>query len=151
MPVPMNLERSSTAPPPSILNKMGMGAAMGGAVGLTLGFLFGSFSIISRGPGPRGPLNTLATYMASSGGTFAFFMSIGSVIRTETEGSYPHSSRPLSISNNWPPHWHPQSLAQLSSSAAAHHESSSRARLDHHSRFNPTPRSTTSSLDTHQA
>jgi len=71
----------------SIIQKMGMGAAMGGAVGMTLGFLFGGFAIISRGAGPRGPLNTLATYMASSGGTFAFFMSIGSVIRTESHHS----------------------------------------------------------------
>ncbi|KAG0149114.1 hypothetical protein CROQUDRAFT_349115 [Cronartium quercuum f. sp. fusiforme G11] len=72
----------------SIIQKLGMGAAMGGAVGMTLGFLFGSFAIISRGAGPRGPLNTLATYMLSSGGTFAFFMSIGSVIRTESRDNY---------------------------------------------------------------
>ncbi|EGF97398.1 uncharacterized protein MELLADRAFT_114372 [Melampsora larici-populina 98AG31] len=72
----------------SILQKLGMGAAMGGAVGMTLGFIFGGFSIISRGAGPRGPLNTLATYMLSSGGTFAFFMSIGSVIRTEDHHHY---------------------------------------------------------------
>ncbi|KNZ53769.1 hypothetical protein VP01_313g4 [Puccinia sorghi] len=44
------------------------------SVSIISGFLFGGFAIISRGAGPRGPLNTLATYMASSGGTFAFFM-----------------------------------------------------------------------------
>ncbi|MBW0498891.1 hypothetical protein O181_038606 [Austropuccinia psidii MF-1] len=86
----------------SVLQKLGMGAAMGGAVGMTLGFLFGGYAIITRGAGPRGPLNTLATYMMSSGGTFAFFMSIGSVIRTETHSSYTPSQLALAKKINLP-------------------------------------------------
>lgn len=68
---------------------------MGGGVGLTIGFIFGSYSILryvlstwagtkrltpSRaGPGPRGFLATLSQYMLSSAATFSFFLSIGSV------------------------------------------------------------------------
>ncbi len=76
-----------------------MGAAMGAGVGLTIGFIFGSYSIMRSvavlstnnntrlnvpyahrgGAGPRGILPTLSQYMLSSGATFAFFLSIGSV------------------------------------------------------------------------
>lgn len=56
-----------------------MGALMGTGVGLTIGFIFGSFSILRGGPGPRGALATLSQYMLSSAATFGFFMSIGSV------------------------------------------------------------------------
>ncbi|BEI82673.1 hypothetical protein CcaverHIS002_0305410 [Cutaneotrichosporon cavernicola] len=69
-------------------DKMKMGFVMGGGVGLTIGFIFGSFSILRAGPGPRGALATLAQYMGSSAATFAFFMSIGSVIRTEDKYAY---------------------------------------------------------------
>merc|ERR1712137_946406 len=99
---------------------------MGGAVGMTLGFLFGGYSIISRGAGPRGPLNTLATYMASSGGTFAFFMSIGSVIRTETNLSYNSSQlAPLSYWSHWHSQYldHHHRLPQDSSSTSLNHKS----------------------------
>ncbi|KAA1096213.1 subunit of TIM23 translocase complex [Puccinia graminis f. sp. tritici] len=104
MPVPISHDQAQQQ---SIIQKMGMGAAMGGAVGMTLGFLFGGFAIISRGAGPRGPLNTLATYMASSGGTFAFFMSIGSVIRTESQPSLT-SAQLSSLQSHWRSrHLHP--------------------------------------------
>ncbi|KAJ7601690.1 hypothetical protein DFH06DRAFT_1261214 [Mycena polygramma] len=49
-----------------------MGALMGGGVGLTIGFLFGSWSILQNGAGPRGAA------------TFSFFLAIGSVIRNDS-------------------------------------------------------------------
>ncbi|WWC73600.1 protein mgr2 [Kwoniella pini CBS 10737] len=81
-------------PPPqtvaggSTFDKMKMGAIMGSCVGLTIGFIFGSFSVLRAGPGPRGLVATLSQYMLSSAATFGFFMSIGSVIRTESQYAY---------------------------------------------------------------
>jgi len=68
---------------PSTFDKWKMGAMLGGSVGLIMGFLFGGFNIMRYGAGPNGPLRTLGQYMLGSGATFGFFMSIGSVIRTE--------------------------------------------------------------------
>ena len=62
---------------------MKMGAMMGGGVGLTIGFIFGSYSILRGGAGPRGVMATLSQYMLSSAATFSFFLSIGSVIRND--------------------------------------------------------------------
>ncbi|KAL8794742.1 MAG: hypothetical protein Q9195_002696 [Heterodermia aff. obscurata] len=70
------------------------------AVGLVMGFIFGmnglvgckmnmahhglgGFNIMRYGAGPNGPMRTLGQYMLGSGATFGFFMSIGTVIRTE--------------------------------------------------------------------
>ncbi|KAM5435179.1 subunit of TIM23 translocase complex [Microsporum canis] len=68
---------------PSTFDKMKMGAMMGGSVGLIMGFIIGTVSIFQYGAGPNGIMRTLGKYMAGSGATFGFFMSIGSVIRTE--------------------------------------------------------------------
>ncbi|BGP37432.1 subunit of TIM23 translocase complex [Rhodotorula kratochvilovae] len=68
---------------PTLFQKLRMGMVTGGLVGLTIGFIFGNFAIFSGGAGRKGYLPTLSTYMLSSGATFAFFMSIGTVIRTD--------------------------------------------------------------------
>ncbi|KAH9982146.1 reactive mitochondrial oxygen species modulator 1-domain-containing protein [Lactifluus volemus] len=60
------------------------GCLMGGGVGLTIGFIFGSYSILRGGAGPRGLLATLSQYMLSSAATFSFFLAIGSVIRSDS-------------------------------------------------------------------
>ncbi|KXN87553.1 Protein mgr2 [Leucoagaricus sp. SymC.cos] len=67
-----------------------MGALMGTGVGLTIGFIFGSWSIIRGGAGPRGALGTLSQYMLSSAATFGFFLAIGSVIRSDNGLIPPH-------------------------------------------------------------
>ncbi|KIK26479.1 hypothetical protein PISMIDRAFT_675846 [Pisolithus microcarpus 441] len=64
---------------PTVWQKCKMGALMGGGVGLTIGFIFGSYSILRSGAGPRGFLATLSQYMLSSAATFSFFLAIGSV------------------------------------------------------------------------
>ncbi|KAJ1654345.1 subunit of TIM23 translocase complex [Dispira simplex] len=66
---------------PSVWDKMKMGALMGTTVGLGLGFVYGTITI----------LRTMGQYMLSSAATFGFFMSIGSVIRTE--GPVPNNTR----------------------------------------------------------
>ncbi|KAJ3004416.1 hypothetical protein NUW54_g4826 [Trametes sanguinea] len=69
----------------TVWQKLKMGAMMGAGVGLTMGFLFGSFSILRNGAGPRGVLPTLSQYMLGSAATFSFFLAIGSVIRNDGE------------------------------------------------------------------
>ncbi|KAF8939423.1 reactive mitochondrial oxygen species modulator 1-domain-containing protein [Dissophora ornata] len=68
---------------PSKFERAKVGAMMGGTVGLCIGLVIGGFSIIRNGPGSRGYVNTLAQTMLSSTATFAFFMAVGSVIRSE--------------------------------------------------------------------
>ncbi|KAI0336226.1 hypothetical protein GY45DRAFT_1316339 [Cubamyces sp. BRFM 1775] len=69
----------------TVWQKLKMGAMMGAGVGLTMGFLFGSYSILRGGAGPRGILPTLSQYMLGSAATFSFFLAIGSVIRNDGE------------------------------------------------------------------
>ncbi|KGB78798.2 protein mgr2 [Cryptococcus deuterogattii R265] len=74
-------------PPPqhstggSTFDKIKMGAIMGN-------FTNTDFCSNRAGPGPRGVVATLSQYMLSSAATFGFFMSVGSVIRTESEHKY---------------------------------------------------------------
>ncbi|EIW86377.1 hypothetical protein CONPUDRAFT_43126, partial [Coniophora puteana RWD-64-598 SS2] len=81
MPVPA--ARHPQAQEPSVWQKRAMGAMMGTGVGLTIGFIFGSYTILRGGAGPRGALSTLSQYMLSSAATFGFFLSVGSVIRND--------------------------------------------------------------------
>ncbi|KAH8549185.1 reactive mitochondrial oxygen species modulator 1-domain-containing protein [Umbelopsis sp. PMI_123] len=68
---------------PTTFDKMKMGAMMGGTVGLCVGLVFGTINILRYGSGQRGAISMLGSYMAGSAASFGFFMSIGSVIRSE--------------------------------------------------------------------
>ncbi|RPB19468.1 hypothetical protein L211DRAFT_770020, partial [Terfezia boudieri ATCC MYA-4762] len=67
----------------STFDKMKMGFIMGSCVGLTMGFIFGGYTILKHGAGPNGVMRSLGQYMLGSAATFGFFMSIGTAIRTE--------------------------------------------------------------------
>ncbi|EJD04220.1 uncharacterized protein FOMMEDRAFT_106771 [Fomitiporia mediterranea MF3/22] len=69
---------------PTVWQKSEMGAMMGAGVGLTIGFLFGSYSILRNGAGPRGIMATLSQYMLGSAASFTFFLAIGSAIRNDS-------------------------------------------------------------------
>jgi len=83
MPMPPPSQQSGGEP--TTFAKMKMGAMMGAGVGLTIGFIFGSWTIIRGGAGSRGALPVLSQYMLSSAATFSFFLSIGSVIRSDVD------------------------------------------------------------------
>ncbi|KAL7910258.1 mitochondrial genome maintenance protein Mgr2 [Trichoderma velutinum] len=89
---------------PSTFDKLKMGAMMGGckgfensfvsdrvytddflAVGVIMGFIFGTVNIFRYGAGSQGIMRTLGQYMGASGATFGFFMGVGSVIRSDAD------------------------------------------------------------------
>ena len=59
---------------PSAFEKMKMGAAMGGTVGLCIGFVFGTVSLLRYGPGNKSAVSLLSQYMVGSAASFGFFM-----------------------------------------------------------------------------
>ncbi|KAI5467901.1 reactive mitochondrial oxygen species modulator 1-domain-containing protein [Mariannaea sp. PMI_226] len=70
---------------PSNFDKFKMGAIMGTTVGGLMGFLYGTVHIFRYGAGSNGIMRTLGQFMLGSGATFGFFMSIGSVIRSDAD------------------------------------------------------------------
>ncbi|PBP26009.1 hypothetical protein BUE80_DR003112 [Diplocarpon rosae] len=102
MPIPAGANMGG----PSAFDKWKMGAMMGSTVGVIIGFIFGSTNIMRYGAGPNGVMRTLGQYMIGSGATFGFFMSIGSMIRTDTVSQQAIESfarsrrRPMIMSRN---------------------------------------------------
>ncbi|KAI9269840.1 hypothetical protein BY458DRAFT_510585 [Sporodiniella umbellata] len=82
---------------PSAFEKAKLGALMGGTVGLCIGFVFGSVSLIRFGSGNKSPVSLLSQYMMGSAASFGFFMSIGSVVRSEPRLPSPNLKLPVLI------------------------------------------------------
>ncbi|KAI8642865.1 hypothetical protein BD408DRAFT_386436 [Parasitella parasitica] len=82
---------------PSSFEKMKMGAAMGGTVGLCIGFVFGGISLMRFGAGNKSPISMLSQYMIGSAASFGFFMAIGSVVRSENRLPAPNTNLPINV------------------------------------------------------
>jgi len=71
-----------------------------------MGFIYGTVTIFQYGAGQAGVLRTLSKYMAGSGGMFALFMGIGSIIRTESPATPVYSE--ILARSNYKPFVHPR-------------------------------------------
>eukprot|EP00842_Homolaphlyctis_polyrhiza_P005176 jgi/Hompol1/565/HPOL_005355-RA len=68
----------------ALFEKAKMGFLMGGTVGMTVGFLYGSYSVLKFGPPPgKTYLGTVGMTMVQHGTMLGFFLSIGSLLRNE--------------------------------------------------------------------
>ncbi len=65
----------------SCFDKIKYGAMIGGAVGLSIGAIFGTVAGIKYGLRGRELITNLGKVMIQTGGTFGTFMGIGSAIR----------------------------------------------------------------------
>ena len=60
---------------PPIAQKALMGFMMGGSAGMTVGFLYGSFTALKFGPTPgKTYLSTIGTFMIQHGAMLGFFL-----------------------------------------------------------------------------
>eukprot|EP00127_Corallochytrium_limacisporum_P003097 Clim_evm26s146 gene=Clim_evmTU26s146 len=67
---------------PSKFERAKLGAMMGFSVGASIGCILGSYQCFRMGLRGRDFVRTVGKVMLQSGGSFGFFMGIGSVIRS---------------------------------------------------------------------
>jgi len=70
---------------PSRIDHIKRGVMLGGAVGLCVGLVYGTYNIFRYGPGQKGLISTIGQCMAISSSSFAIYMGVGSGIRSEEQ------------------------------------------------------------------
>jgi hypothetical protein len=71
---------------PSTVDKLKMGAMMGGTVGCIMGFIYGTFNVFRYGAGSQGVMRTIGQYMGASGATFGYGAFLPSISRSHERG-----------------------------------------------------------------
>ncbi|KAJ3292263.1 subunit of TIM23 translocase complex [Borealophlyctis nickersoniae] len=88
----MNLDFKLNLPPWA--EKMKMGFIMGGSAGMAVGFLWGSFAVMRGATTPgKGAMGTIGSTMLQHGAMLGFFLSIGSLLRSEEERALEYPSQ----------------------------------------------------------